>query len=50
MHLEHEFAPDCRLSPIILPVGWRSAARIPHVSPSRRRACVDHVQQKLYVS
>ena len=32
------------------PIGWRDATRIPHLSPARRRACVEHVRQKFSVS
>lgn len=32
------------------PVPLRDAPRIPHLSPARRRACVDHVRQTFSVS
>lgn len=39
---------SCHLTP--QSAAWRGGARIPHLSPARRRVCIDHVRRELDVS
>nr|BAM13940.1 hypothetical protein [Pseudomonas sp. K-62] len=48
--LAHGGAPGLDRSAIMPPLPLREAPRIPHLSPARRRACVEHIIDVLHVS